>query len=61
MSQAAKSDLCVVKVQSMEHILTECEILGKIEIWDEGPRIWELKYNDWTKLQIGDIIAAASK
>jgi hypothetical protein len=46
--------------ESMEHILTECEIIGQAEIWDLVKEIWERKYDDWRKPNFGEIMGCAS-
>jgi ribonuclease HI len=35
---------------SMAHILTECNILGQIEVWDLTTEIWLKKHNYWPQV-----------
>jgi len=44
----------------MEHILTECQVPGQKEVWEETGRNWELKQKTWTKPAYREILGCAS-
>ncbi|KAJ3573178.1 hypothetical protein NP233_g2591 [Leucocoprinus birnbaumii] len=47
--------------ESLEHILTQCQIPGQNETWELAKNIWEMKYDDWNKPTFGEIIGCASR
>ncbi|KAJ7260028.1 hypothetical protein B0H12DRAFT_1277944, partial [Mycena haematopus] len=42
--------------ESMEHILLECVEPGQREVWNLAECIWQLRYNDWPKLNWGILL-----
>ncbi|KAJ7165280.1 hypothetical protein C8R46DRAFT_1163679 [Mycena filopes] len=44
------------KVDSMEHILSQCEIPGQKEVWDLAKRLWAKRNPDWPWPGIGVIL-----
>ncbi|KAJ7257188.1 hypothetical protein B0H12DRAFT_1015589 [Mycena haematopus] len=43
-------------LESMEHILLECVEPGQREVWNLAECIWQLRYNDWLKLNWGVLL-----
>jgi ribonuclease HI len=43
--------------ESMEHILTQCSIIGQQEIWNLTGSLWQDKGLVWTTPNMGDILA----
>lgn len=43
--------------ESMEHILTQCQIIGQEQIWGLAGSLWQNKALEWSKPTFGDILA----
>ncbi|KAH9829033.1 uncharacterized protein C8Q71DRAFT_799858 [Rhodofomes roseus] len=48
------------KIESMEHILTECTIPAQAEVWELTAELWRKKQRPWHKPMIGGIIGCAN-
>uniref|UniRef100_A0A0W0FRJ7 Uncharacterized protein n=1 Tax=Moniliophthora roreri TaxID=221103 RepID=A0A0W0FRJ7_MONRR len=61
LKERAQCAYCQGKIESMEHILTECEAPGQSKIWDLTKDLWERKNTtkEWFKPGIGGILGAA--
>ncbi|KAJ7321321.1 hypothetical protein DFH08DRAFT_1033933 [Mycena albidolilacea] len=46
-------------IESMEHILSQCEILGQKEVWDLVKELWTKRNPNWPWPGIGTIISAS--
>lgn len=55
----ANCDTCG-QTETMEHILTDCNIPGQNEAWELAKSVWENKYRDWIKPNYGSILGCAS-
>jgi ribonuclease HI len=45
-------------IESMEHMLSQCEIPGQKEVWDLAKELWTKRNPNWTWPGIGTIISA---
>jgi ribonuclease HI len=45
-------------IESMEHILSQCEIPGQKEVWDLAKELWTKRNPNWPWPGIGTIISA---
>ncbi|KIY52219.1 hypothetical protein FISHEDRAFT_12590, partial [Fistulina hepatica ATCC 64428] len=45
--------------ETMQHILTDCQIPGQEQVWELVQEIWEKKKGKWSNMTIGKIMAAA--
>lgn len=57
MEQRAECQHCRVE-DSMEHILTECDLPGQKHIWKTVEKIWLKKHKEWPRLTIGTILGS---
>jgi len=48
------------KIETMEHILTECEAPGQVEVWTLAEEMWSKRNNVWPKPTLGMILASAA-
>ncbi|KAJ7274618.1 hypothetical protein C8J57DRAFT_1062600 [Mycena rebaudengoi] len=48
------------ETETMEHILTHCEVPGRAQIWDLAERLWTKRNEGWPTLGIGNILGCCT-
>ncbi|KAM5543386.1 hypothetical protein V8D89_002971 [Ganoderma adspersum] len=55
----AKCKVCANSVETMDHILFECEAVGQAKIWESLKQTWELTEQPWYEPSWGTALGAA--
>ena len=58
--ERAQCSTCGATIESMKHILTECDNTARTTIWDAAKSIWPAKHGDWPAISMGLILGCGS-